>query len=258
MTEKDVTSQTNVSVTDDSVDSSTVDGSELQTKPGDELSDKTKVNSESTTPDSSDLKSKGEFINALGDKNKKLAEKDEKLSQLEKELAEYRKKEREKRLAEMSDGERLSAENAELKEKLYSSEILGFAKEQLSKTGLTDNAISEIAMTEPWLLPAVKKHLTSTEPSWEEVSEAVKTYLPEYLESLSQKTTKSGRSTETTQTETKAESQSADSNSSDAERSTQSSSKRIWKTSEISKMSTSEYAAKQQEIHKAMVEGRVV
>jgi len=253
----DTTLNPNSSVTDENSasDQGNIQGSEQRGKEA-ELSNKDNDSENSNSSSDLDAKSKGEFINALGEKNKKLEEKDQKLSELQKQLEEFKKKEREKRIAEMSDAERLEYENAELRKKLYEKDILSFSKEQLSKHGLADNPMAEIVMKNPWLVPEVQEHL-GEKPSWEEVQEAVEQYLPSYLESLKKP---NGADSSTTQPKTDKQESSDDSKSgpTDPERPSQESKKRIWRASEIQKMNIAEYQKNRAEIMQAYTEGRVV
>ena len=251
MAKNDTTLPSNADVTDEAPKGGK--GSEPK---ADEVELSEKENPESQKPEGSELdaKSKGEFINALGEKNKKLKAKDEELSELQKQLAEYQKKERDRRIADMSEAEKLSFENEELRKQLYQDKVTSFARTQIKQYGLDSNPLADVVASAPWLVPGIREYLTP-DASWEEVQRIVEERLPAYLETL----TKQADGAETKEsTEKTTKPKDGDAKPTDAERPAQATTKRIWKKSEIAKMPMAEYEKHRDEIHKAMFEDRVV
>lgn len=190
-----------------------------------------------------------------------IATKDRSIKELGKELADAKAKvdaaekaERERQLAEMSEAEKWKTIAQENAAKAAQSELKAFVTRELTVRKLITHAIAEIVIEAPWSVPAVKKHL-SGQPTWEETVEAVKLYLPAYLDSLVVPTGNNGQEPPTPPTEEVLPPM-------DTERNTPGGSpsrvKRVWTAAEVSALSEDDYMKHQAEITQAIAEGRFV
>lgn len=89
----------------------------------------------------------------------------------------------EQELADMTEAERLKAELNEEREKRVRLELHSFVTAELTKRNLMSNPLAEDIIESPWMLRAIKSHL-SGQPTWDETIEAVKEFLPAYLDTL--------------------------------------------------------------------------
>ena len=227
-------------------------GTDATLRPKEDLPVKPESQPGSSEPSATEFNDwdKGRFINALGDKNAIIKDQKAKLEAYEKAEAKRKQEEADRKLADMSEAERLKTVAEQTAKENFQLKMKMFVTDELAKRKLNGNPIAEIAVETPWAIPAVKKHLGES-PTWSETEVAVKQYLPAYLDSLVQNPPSN---------EPSPAPQPAPSTPHDTERPGQqpvADNTRIWSRREIGKMDAPTYKKYEYQILKAMAEGRI-
>jgi hypothetical protein len=206
--------------------------------------------------ESVDEKTKKGFQRLVARKDDELKTLSEQLVEANKKAAQFEKEQRDKKLSELSETDKWKALAEENAAKAAKAEISVFVNQQLSERNLMKNPIAEILLETPWSVPAIRKHL-SPEPTWEETIEAVRTFLPSYLDTLVVPLeTVSVSEKETIEPSQEEEAEPSMGTERNAPVVTK---KRIWTRKEISELSRNPevYLKYQREITQALAEGRV-
>jgi len=130
-----------------------------------------------------DEKTKAGFQRLIAKKDAKISELNGLLTTANERLSAYERAENDRKFAEMSETEKLQTQLEEERTKRVRLELNSFVKTELTNRNLMNNPLAEDIIETPWLLKAVRSNL-STNPTWDETIEAVKTYLPGYLDTL--------------------------------------------------------------------------
>ena len=130
-----------------------------------------------------DEKTKVGFQQLVAKKDQKIQESQRQLDEANRKLSAFEAAKREKELADMSEAERLKTELDEERQKRVRLELNSFVTAELTKRNLMSNPLAGDIIESPWMLRAVKSHL-SGQPTWDETIEAVKEFLPAYLDTL--------------------------------------------------------------------------
>jgi hypothetical protein len=200
-------------------------------------------------------KEKKGFQRLIAQKDQKLQTLEEQLKEYNSKLSEFQQRERQKKLEKMDEVTKwktLAEENAEKAAKM---ELKSFVSTELSKKNLVNHPIADLILETPWAIPTVRRKL-STEPTWDETINAVKSELPSYLESLSTP----DKTKETTEMETESEEEEPE--GMEAERSATKTQKRVWTRSQVKEYLESakdrqEFTKRQAIIQQALTENRI-
>lgn len=130
-----------------------------------------------------DEKTKQGFQRLVAKKEQEAKELKLQLEEANRKAEAYEAAKKEQELAEMTEAERMKTERDEYATKFAKSELKSFVTGELMKRNLMTNPLAEDIIESPWMLRAVKSHL-SVQPDWEETIDAVKEYLPAYLDTL--------------------------------------------------------------------------
>lgn len=130
-----------------------------------------------------DEKTKAGFQRLIAKKDEKISELSGLLTTANERLYDYEKAENDRKFAEMSETEKLQTQLEEERTKRVRLELNSFVKAEMTKRNLMEIPLAEDIIETPWLLKAVKVNLSSN-PTWDETLETVKTYLPSYLDTL--------------------------------------------------------------------------
>lgn len=239
------------------------------TKPSDEEALKdtpsldAKVSTEELRPDEEkteelSFETKQGFHKKLTEKDKLLKDQQRKAEELEKELSEIRERERQARLSDMTEVEKLQYERDQAVAKSYKLEIKQFVMQEINRRNLSvQDALIDMIVETPWDIPSIKRILGDS-PTWEEVDREVKAKLPSYLDSLVSRNGERRSSSEKEEEETlKNSMKSEESTPVDTERSIGTTKKRVWSRREIGAMDVQTYQKYQNEINQAITEGRI-
>lgn len=204
--------------------------------------------------------SKEGFHKALTEKDRLLKEREAELSRLQEEKAKLTEAERQRKLAEMSDTERLQAELNQVRAEKYQLTIRDFVRNEVLKRNLqVDDPLLAIVINKPWDIPDVERYLGASS-SWEEVQSIVEQKIPFYLDSLADRLKRNGTAnnnmpvTPPTNEETVVPSTPVDTERGQG----QPIKKRTWSQREIAQMDETTYAKYRQEINEALREGRII
>lgn len=190
-----------------------------------------------------DPKTKEGFQRLIAKKEREAREATDRALALEKEI-------KEKKLAELDETDRLKQQNQELAQENAMLKLSQFAKDECLKRGITsEHPLYSIITRKPWVIEEIERSLGDS-PTWQQVIQAVEDKLPAYLDSL--------RFKKGDNTEPNSDTPASDSGSGvDPERQPDPGPKRVWSQREIEKMNPKDYAKHSEEIHRAMVEGRI-
>jgi len=130
-----------------------------------------------------DEKTKTGFQKLVAKKDQTIQESQRQLDEANRKLEAYEAAKKEKEFAEMTEAERLKAERDDYAKRFAQSELKSFVTSELTKRSLLTNPLAGSIINRPWLLDCVAEHL-STQPTWDETIDAVKEFLPAYLDTL--------------------------------------------------------------------------
>lgn len=130
-----------------------------------------------------DEKTKQGFQRLIAKKDQDLSKAQLAIEEANQKLAAFEAAEKERKLSEMTEAERLKTERDEYATKFAKAELKSFVVAEMTKRNLMNFPLAEEIIETPWMLRAVRSHL-SVQPDWEETIEAVKQYLPAYLDTL--------------------------------------------------------------------------
>lgn len=130
-----------------------------------------------------DIKTKTGFQQLVAKKDNAIKESERQLAEANQKLQAFEAAKHEEELAKMTEAEKLKAERDDYATKFAKSELKSFVTTELTKRNLMSNLLAEDIIESPWMLRAVKSHL-SAQPTWEDTIEAVKEFLPAYLDTL--------------------------------------------------------------------------
>lgn len=199
-----------------------------------------------------DEKTKKGFQKLIAKRDQELKEAREVAEQARVRAEALEKEKKQRELEELDETERLKVERDEALAKAAQYELKTFVTAELTSRDLMKLPLAEDIIESPWLVKAVKSHLPIN-ATWEQTIDAVHAYLPPYLDTLVVPV-------ESAASNPPALPQEEDTPSGETERNAPSAvtSKRVWKTSEIAKLSNDEYSKLKPSIDAAYLAGRVV